>query len=119
MISSKCTEKDLARELAEFRDQFPKLHDDQLFVLWFLRAFVTEDIDEAKKGLCGGSADKGVDAVLIDDSAKVVFVTQGKYRQRVGAKAESRSDVMSFAQLARDMTGDGKDFTSVTERISP
>jgi hypothetical protein len=39
MTKTHCTAVDLKRQLSEFRDRFPKLADDQLFVLWFLRAF--------------------------------------------------------------------------------
>ena len=44
--------KDLQRELADFGDRFPKLQDDELFLLWFLRAFVTEDEQQATAELC-------------------------------------------------------------------
>lgn len=73
--------KDLQRELTDFGDRFPKLQYDELFVLWFLRAFVTEDEQQAAAGLCGGAHDKGIDAVLIDDPTKNVFIVQGKYRR--------------------------------------
>ncbi len=102
-----------------FRDHYPKLADDELFVLWFLRAFVAEDEPAATAGLCGGSRDKGVDAVLIDDPARIVFVVQGKYRQKVAAKNEHRADVTGFAQLALDLCGDGASFASLAKDLSP
>jgi hypothetical protein len=37
------TEKDLRREIADLAERYPKLSEDDLFVLWFLRAFVTDD----------------------------------------------------------------------------
>ena len=37
------TERDLHREIADLRERYPKLADDDLFVLWFLHAFVTDD----------------------------------------------------------------------------
>jgi hypothetical protein len=67
------TEHDLRRELSEYRDRYPKLGDDELFVLWFLRAFVTESEEDAASALSGGPRDKSVDAVLIDESARIVF----------------------------------------------
>ena len=39
--------------------------------------------------------------VLVDHKAKAVFLIQGKYRQKVSGKAESRADVMAFANLSK------------------
>lgn len=113
------TENDLRRELADFRERFPKLNDNELFVLWFLRAFVTQDEEEAASALTGGSGDKGADAVFFDDGTKVVYVVQGKYRQRVGAKSEPRGEVMAFAHLALDLAGDEAAFRTFAERLAP
>ena len=41
------TENDLRDQLNELRDHFPKLKDDELFLVWFLRAFITESEDDA------------------------------------------------------------------------
>ena len=119
MATAHLTETDLRRELAEFKDRYPKLGDDELFVLWFLRAFVAEDEGAAVSALCGGPRDKGVDAVLIDDPARIVFVVQGKYRQKVAAKDEHRGDVAGFAQIAVDLCGDGPAFGSLAKDLSP
>src|SRR5712692_261138 len=94
------TEQSLRREVGEFQERFPKLKESKLFVLWFLRAFVTEDERVAASALCGGSGDKGLDAVHIDDHAKIVFIVQGKYRRGVRLHAENRNDVMALASLA-------------------
>jgi len=75
------SEHNLRRELREYHGRYPKLGDDELFVLWFLRAFVTENEANAAAALCGASGDKGVDAVLVDAPARVVVVVQGKYRK--------------------------------------
>jgi hypothetical protein len=119
MAKSGLTEKDLARELGEFRDRYSRLADDDLFVLWFLRAFVTENESEAEKALCGGPKDKNVDAVFVDEAAKIAFLVQGKYRKEVGAKLEHRGDVIGFAQLAIDLCGDGKGYASLVKDMSP
>ena len=116
---TRLSEKDLSRELGEFRDRYPKLGDDELFVLWFLRAFVTENDADATAALCGGPRDKNVDAVFIDEPARMVFVVQGKYRKEVAARSEHRGDITGFAQLAVDLCGDGKAFTSLTKDMSP
>jgi hypothetical protein len=119
MTTTRLTEADLRRELTDFKDRYPKLADDELFVLWFLRAFVAEDEAAAVSALCGGPHDKGVDAVLIDDPARIVFLVQGKYRQKVAARTEYRGDVTGFAQLAVDLCGDGPAFASLTKDLSP
>lgn len=36
--------------------RFRHLADDQLFVVWFLRAFVTESEDDAANALCGAAS---------------------------------------------------------------
>lgn len=94
---------DLQREMAELGDRYPRLADDELFVLWFLRAFVTADEKAAASALCGGAGDKSVDGVVLDEAAKTAFIVQGKYRKDVNAKQESRPDVLAFAQLAADI----------------
>lgn len=117
--ASRLTDRDLRRELSEYHERYPKLGDDELFVVWFLRAFVTENDDEAVRALCGGPRDKNVDAVLIDEPARMVFVVQGKYRQKLGAKAEHRGDVIGFAQLAVDLCSDGTAFADLAKDLSP
>lgn len=98
-MPSQITESDLHRELADLKEHYPRLKPDELFVLWFLIAFVTEDEKQAAEALCGGSGDKSLDAVLVDDDAKMVFIIQGKYRKQIGTKAEARNDVLEFARL--------------------
>ena len=45
------SEHDLRRELHEYRERYPKLADDEFFVLWFPRAFVTETDEDAASAL--------------------------------------------------------------------
>ncbi len=118
-MPSNVTEKDLRVELAEFQERYPKLTEDEVFVLWFLRAFLTGEEEEAAKALSGGSKDKGVDAVLFDDETKTVFIVQGKYRRGIGTGTEKRGDVTSFAQLAVDLCGDGETFKDYAEDLLP
>jgi AIPR protein len=113
------SEHDLRRELHEYRERYPKLGDDELFVLWFLRAFVTETDEDAASALCGGPRDKGVDAVLIDEPARTVVIVQGKYRKTLATRTEHRGDVTGFAQLAKEICGDSKTFSSLVQDMSP
>jgi hypothetical protein len=113
------TLKDLDRELEDLGDRYPKLGRDELFVLWFLRAYVTEDEDEAVNALTGGSGDKGADAILVDDAAKVVVVVQGKLRKQLSQKAELPNDVVSFAALAEVVSGDKQNFDKHVPGLAP
>src|SRR4029079_17346648 len=92
---------DLREQLEDIHRRSPAFKQDDLFVCWFLRAYLTEDEKVAADGVTGGAGDKSVDAVLVDHKAKAVFLVQGKYRQKLSGKAESRGDVMGFANLAK------------------
>jgi AIPR protein len=100
------TEKDLKNEISDMRERFPRLQDSELFVAWFLKSFVIEREDEAVRALVGGSRDKSLDALLIDDAARVIFLVQGKYRQKASGATEHRSDVTAFADLANTFSND-------------
>lgn len=92
---------DLKEQLDDIHRRYPAFKEDDLFVCWFLRAYLTEDEKTAADAVTGGSGDKSVDAVLVDHKAKAVFLVQGKHRQKLAAKAEGRGDVMGFANLAK------------------
>lgn len=118
MVRPPLTEQHLKRELSYFREKFPKLHDDELFVVWFLRAFVTDDEEGAAKALTGVGGDKQIDAVLIDEASKIVFVVQGKYRQKFSDKNEGRADILGFANLAHLLI-DSQAFASLVQDMDP
>jgi hypothetical protein len=118
-MARKLTLKHLEQEVKDFRERFRHLADDQLFVVWFLRAFVTETETDAADALCGVSKDKNIDAILLDDAAKVVFVVQGKYRKSLAASAEKPNDVRSFAQLSQTIGGGDEAFASFCADLAP
>jgi len=109
MKREKLTAKDLDEHVRELGLRHTELKPDERFVAWFLRAYLTENEDEAVGALCGASNDKGTDAVLIDDNARSVFVIQGKYHVGIMAKSEARSAVQAFAQLARTLSEPNKE----------
>ena len=113
------TEKDLHNQLEDVRNRYPRLKDDELFLVWFLNATVTGDEKEAAAALTGHSRDKGTDAVLTDDHSKVVCVVQGKYHKKINRGSESRPDVISFAQLSCDLHGSDQDFKALLKGIDP
>ena len=119
MKRKQLTAPDLKRELHDWQERFPRLKDDELFVAWFLRAFVVEEDAHAVESLTGGSGDKDVDAIFFDERAKIIFIVQGKYRKGIWEKAESRKDVRSFAELAPDLCGDKSFFETRLKATSP
>ena len=116
--STPLTEKDLKRVIDDLHEMFHVLHDDELFVAWFLRAFVTEDESAAVDALTGEAGDKSNDAVFVNDESKTVFSVQGRYHQPLDSKNESRSDVVAFTQLAPDLL-DSCGFDSLREGLAP
>jgi hypothetical protein len=91
----------LKDEVRQICVQYPALKEDSAFVLWFLRAYLTDSEDAAVEALTGETSDKGIDAVFLDHSAKQAFLLQGKYRQTIGAHAESRNDVLALADMSQ------------------
>jgi AIPR protein len=110
---------DLREELRDLGSRFRNLSENDLFVLWFLLADLVEDEDVAARGLVGGSGDKNVDAVFVDDSASTVFLIQGKFRLSINKKAEHRSDVVAFADLGAVLWGDRDNYRRFTEGLDP
>jgi hypothetical protein len=119
MKRKQLTALDLKRELDDWQERFRRLKEDELFVAWFLRAFVVEEDTQAVESLTGGSGDKDVDAIFFDERAKIVFIVQGKYRKDIWERAESRKDVKSFAELATDLCGDKSFFETRLKATSP
>ena len=110
------TANDLKNEITDMRERFPRLKDDELFVAWFLKCFVTEKEEEAIAALVGNSGDKSLDAIFIDEPSKCVFLVQGKYRQQLNALGEKRSDVTAFAELANTIC-EAEPFASYVEGL--
>jgi hypothetical protein len=103
MVEQQTHKSSIESELNELRFQYTKLKNDDLFVLWFLRAYIVNNLKEAADSIAGGSKDKGIDAVYIDDDARAVFIIQGKYREEINKKSENRADIISFVQLAEEI----------------
>jgi hypothetical protein len=92
------TEKDLKNEITDMQERYPHLQHTELFVAWFMKCFVTEKEEDAIAAFVGGPRNKSLDAILIDGSARTLFVIQGKYRQRSNGGLEHRADITSFAE---------------------
>jgi hypothetical protein len=109
---------DFQKALDGIGARFPALKLDDLFVLWFLRSYVTRSEELAVEAVAGGAKDKGIDAIFIDEGARTVIVTQGKYHKTLGEKSEKRADVISLAEVADQLsTLDEKKFQSYIETM--
>ncbi len=95
----------LKAQLNELGQKYSRLSAEDLFVMWFLRAYLTDDPETAAKAITNGPKDKGLDAVLIDDSARGVFLVQGKYHKSLYKNSEKRTDVVDFANIASVLLG--------------
>ncbi len=104
----------IKKEVREISDQVPRLSLDNAFVVWFLRAFFTDDQEQALTALTGAPRDKGIDAIHIDQEARTVFVVQGKYYQADNPPNEKRADLMAFATTAEVLSGPPEEFRVIT-----
>ena len=102
--------KELQSEVDLLGQGYPKLSDDDHFVVWFVFAFVSGDKDEAAKSLSGKSGEKGIDAIYLDSDSRLVTIVQCKYRKSVMAAAESSDIVSGFAELAVVLASPKGDF---------
>jgi AIPR protein len=112
MPEDKLTIDDLGEQIRDFASKFKNLPKDDLFVVWFLRAYVTDSDDAAVKSLTGASNEGGVDAVLVDDDAEVVHLVQGKYHASLSKHNEGKPVVLAFADWADVLLGPLADFES-------
>jgi hypothetical protein len=109
----------LKREVREIRDAYPAWSEDNAFVHWFLRAFLTNNVEAAAEAVTGATGDKDVDAIYIDDNVTKVFVLQGKFHKVDKPPQEKRDAVLNFAHLSRILTGPDEDFVAYGKRLDP
>ena len=64
---------ELKKEVLEVRDNYPHLSLDNCFLVWFLRAFITNDEQEAVNSIVGQPGDKNTDAIHIDHNSRNVL----------------------------------------------
>lgn len=110
---------DLDRELSDLAARHPALERHELFVLWFVRAYVTNKDHEALEALTGFSSEKGIDALHIDDATDLVTIVQGKLRGSIMVATEKNEVVMAFARLAEDITGPESEFLDFARDLEP
>lgn len=110
----------LRQQLDEIKEDNTDLMSDHLFVAWFLRAFVTADLENAVDALCGGPGDRHVDGLFFDDDSKKVVIVQGKFRKQLMKRSEDRDKVLDFFRLAPTLiSADTNSFKEFLETCSP
>jgi hypothetical protein len=120
MRTQKVTFIDLRMVLKELKYKFTKLVDEDLFVLWFILASIKDDDQQAADAITNGPNDIGLDAIFIDDPARIVCLVQGKYRREIGKKNEVRGDILDFAHKAHVIGNPRKEnFRDSTQGANP
>lgn len=87
---------DLKAEIEEIRNENFRLEDDSAFVLSFLKAYLTDNEDEALRSVMQGKGDANFDAILVDDNNKQIHVVQVKLREKLGARADRVNTLNAF-----------------------
>ncbi len=119
-MTGQITLKDFDDVIADIGSRFPQLSDDDLFTLWFLRAYVTEDEDTAHASIVGAPNDKNLDAIVIDDNSHSVFIVQVKFRRSLGKVQEKGNDVIGFASVISEITTPNEDtFKAFLKKMDP
>lgn len=120
MNHDELTIQDLNAAIEDIGVRFPKFSPDDRFVLWFFRAYVTDSEERAAEAVTGGSRDKSIDGLLIDDAARVVFLVQAKYRKKLANTTENRNSVMCFAEVASHLCEpDNHEFSQYIASMEP
>ena len=77
MTKPALTLADLKMQLEVVGEWFRALAEHELDIAWFLRAYVTDSEKEAAEAQTGKSNDQGVDALVIDNTAKAAPLRPG------------------------------------------
>jgi hypothetical protein len=109
---------DLKKEVVGFRDAY-NLRDDDAFVIWFLRAYVVDDDARARAALTDDNAERAIDAIHIDDSARVVHMVQGKFHTAINKASDKAADVGEFVDWAKLLYGPPPAFQTAIRTTAP
>lgn len=113
------TRQDLERQVSELGREYPKRNEPDLFALWVMFAYATNDRSQAHASLTGGSGEKAIDALYIDDATDVVVVCQAKYREGIGKADEIRATLLEFAKVAEKLFAEDEAFETFADSLEP
>lgn len=102
--------KTLLKRVQQLKSLNSTLADDNLFVLWFLRAQVPGSAEAHIDAVSGVSGDNNVDALLVDDDREVIYCVQGKYPKNLNKGSENQNDVLAFARVCEALLADDAAF---------
>jgi hypothetical protein len=97
-MTQKITIENLRDEIIQLKKKNLNIAEDGIFVMWFLQAYLVDNLSMAKESLTGHKGDKNIDAIYIDERAKQVHIIQGKYRNSIN-KNEKKNDILAFSEL--------------------
>lgn len=113
----------IAKQLNELQREHPGLANsrDNLFVLWFLRAYIVGEEDKNIAGsIVGASKDGGFDAVHIDPRSQIVHLVQAKYRKSFGSKPEPTVEIDRFISDCESLySEDRSKLQDLLDRVNP
>lgn len=111
----------IATKIGELAQEHPGLakSKDNLFVLWFLEAYVFgRGADNTARHICGATKDGGFDAIAVDSQSRMVHVVQGKLRQF--GKAEPTGEIDKFVRDCADLCASDRDtLNALLSRVNP
>ncbi len=84
-----------------FQDSFP--NDGQRFVAWYVHNIHGRDIIETKEDVTDGPDDKQIDALVVDDDNRTVYVIQGKFVGKGSVDSGPLQEVLASWARLRDV----------------
>ena len=78
-------------------------NDGQRFVAWYLRNIHLRDRAETKDDVTDGANDKQIDAVVVNDVERKIYVIQGKFTDGETVDAQPVREILSAWQHLRDL----------------
>lgn len=84
-----------------FHDSFP--NDGQRFVAWYVHNIHGRDIIETKEDVTDGPDDKQIDALVVDDDNRTVYVIQGKFVGKGSVDSGPLQEVLASWARLRDV----------------
>ncbi len=98
---SEAVYKIIRKDILEVKDRNPFLTEDNAFIAWFIRTFISQNEQQAIDSITGKIHDKGIDALYIDHDIEKIYILQGKFHYKLNKVNEGRSDIIALADTGR------------------
>lgn len=105
--------------VSEIQRQHALPDDATAFAYWFSQALLAnpDDTKEIKESLVGGKDDRNVDILLVNRTAKMVFVCQTKYHRTLMKTSEAPNEVHAHANIARAFAGSEAELNTAVKNV--